>query len=302
MNSNPLKFRRPQQEVFVQDAGMLAMIWRRQFGKSFTLGAIGLDWMMEQPCDVFYVSAAIRLAVENLRKEVQIWTTCYHALKEMAGEQADCNALDDKGELLDLDAICDLFESQKLETRFKHSHTKISRSMVVAPNPDTAVGWTGHVIMDEVGRMPEFQDVWEAMEPIVSSSQDFRIRMATTPPPDDTHYSYEMLSPEPDEEFAVNVKGNFYESVSGIPVHRVDAEDGYAAGVPLYDLKSRAPMSPDEHRAKALDKTAWDRNYGCKFIRGGSAAISLLAIQNAQTLGEQLGCVGVNITENLDAA
>ena len=301
LTNNPLKFRTAQQEVFLSQVGLLAMIWRRQYGKSFTLGAIGLDWMMEMPCDVFYVSAAIRLAVENLRKEVEIWTTCYLALKAMAGEAASCNALDDRGELLDSDAICDLFESQKLETRFYHSRTKVSRSMVVAPNPDTAVGWTGHVIMDEVGRIPNFQDVWEAMEPIVSSNPLFRVRMATTPPPDDRHYSYEMLAPDTEEKFPVNPRGNFYTSVSGIPVHRVDAWDGYASGVPLFELKTRTPMTPEEHRAVALDKTAWDRNYGCKFIRGGSAAISLMALQNAQALGADKG-MGVNITDQLNAA
>lgn len=297
-----VSLRAAQEEVFANIAGLLAMIWRRQFGKSYTLGAIGLRWMMESVCDTFYVSAAVRLGLENIRKEAAIWAQCYHGLLAMAQEgQVDCTALDDRKQLLDLDAICDLFESQKLETRFYHTRTKVSRSMVVAPNPDTAVGWTGNVIMDEVGRIPNFQDVWEAMEPIVSSNVGFKIRMATTPPPDDRHYSYEMLAPEPEEEFPVSERGNYYVSVSGIPVHRVDAYDGFAAGVPLYDLKTREPMSPEEHRAKALDKTAWDRNYGCKFLRGGSAAISLMALQNAQALGADLG-TGLNITETFDVA
>jgi len=297
-----INLRAAQEEVFANTAGMLAMIWRRQFGKSHTLGAIGLRWMMESVCDTFYVSAAVRLGLENIRKEAAIWAQGFNALRSMAQEgQVKCSALDDRDELLDLDAICDLFESQKLETRFYHSHTRVSRSMVVAPNPDTAVGWTGNVIMDEVGRIPNFQDVWEAMEPIVSSNVGFKIRMATTPPPDDRHYSYEMLAPTSEETFPVNPRGNYYTSVSGIPVHRVDAYDGFAAGVPLFDLKSRAPMTPEEHRAKALDKTAWDRNYACRFIRGGSAAISLLALQNAQALGADLG-VALNITETFDAA
>jgi hypothetical protein len=299
----PLIQLRPAQEtVFASQAGLLGMIWRRQFGKSHTLGAIGLRWMMETVCDTFYVSAAVRLGLENIRKEAAIWMTGFLALREMAAaNQVGCNALDDRGELLDLDAICDLFEAQKLETRYYHTRTRVSRSMVVAPNPDTAVGWTGNVIMDEVGRIPNFQDVWEAMEPIVSSNRGFKIRMATTPPPDDRHYSYEMLAPNAEETFPVNPRGNFYVSASGLLIHRVDAYDGFAAGVPLYDLKTRAEMSPEEHRAKALDKTAWDRNYGCKFIRGGSAAISLLALQNAQALGADLG-LGLNVTESFDAA
>lgn len=294
-----------QRRAFRHPAGILAEIWRRQAGKSYGLGAQGLDWMMEDVCDVFYVSAAVRLGIENIRKEAAIWTHCFGLLQSMSQDgQVSSSALDDKGHLLDLDAIADLFESQKLETRFRHgnSDSAVSRSMVVAPNPDTAVGWTGHVIMDEVGRMPEFRDVWEAMEPIVSSNQKFRIRMATTPPPDDAHYSYEMLAPEPDQKFDVNPAGNFYTSIGGILVHRVDAWDGYAAGVPLYDLNTREGMTPDAHRAIAMDKTAWDRNYGCQFITGGSAAISKMDILNAQAAGHDLGLVGFNITDNLDQA
>lgn len=299
----PLVSLRPaQEEIFWSLVGILAMIWRRQGGKSYILGNIGLKWMMESVCDTFYVSAAVRLGVENIRKEATIWAHCYQSLLAMAQEgQVSCSALNDKKELLDLDAICDLFEAQKLETRFYHSQTQVSRSMVVAPNPDTAVGWTGNVIMDEVGRIPNFQDVWEAMEPIVSSNKGFKIRMATTPPPDDRHYSYEMLAPDPETKFPLNPRGNYYTSVSGIPVHRFDAWDGYAAGVPLYDLKTRGEMTPEEHRAASLDKTAWDRNYGCKFIRGGSAAISMMAIQNAMALGAGKG-IGVNITDQLNAA
>lgn len=292
-----------QQAVFRHQAGILAQIWRRQSGKSFKLGITGIDWMMERVCDTFFVSAAVRLGVENIRKEAAIWADCFGKLQAMGGDNVTCNALDDSGNLLDLDAVSDLFESQKLETRFKHGYAanQVSRSMVVAPNPDTAVGWTGNVIMDEVGRIPNFRDVWEAMEPIVSANPQFRVRMATTPPPDDAHASYEMLAPNPDEVFPISASGNFYTSAGGILVHRVDADDGFAAGIPLYDLATRAEMTPEEHRAAALDKTAWDRNYGCKFISGGSAALSLMHLVNAQAAGAGLGLTGANITDNLAA-
>lgn len=299
-----INLRAYQQSVFRHQAGILAQIWRRQSGKSYYLGVTGLDWMMERICDTFYVSAAVRLGVENIRKEAAIWADCFAALQRLGGRNVESNALDDKGALLDMDAVADLFEAQKLETRFRHGYAanQVSRSIVVAPNPDTAVGWTGNVIMDEVGRIPEFRDVWEAMEPIVSANPEFRVRMATTPPPDDSHYSYEMLAPDPAEKFAVNRAGNFYTSAMGLLVHRVDAWDGYEAGVPLYDLKSREGLTPEQHRDRSIDKTAWDRNYGVKFISGGSAALSLMSLMNAQAAGAERGLVGVNITEALDDA
>lgn len=307
MNEAPLVNQRAyQDEVFWNIAGLLAMIWRRQSGKSYTLGNIGLDWMMESVCLVVFASAALRLGVENIYKEAQIWTGVVNHLKERArteGFQLTTSADDDKGRTLDVDAVADLFEHQKLETKLWHSNTTFSRSIVVAPNPDTAVGWTGHVILDEVGRMPEFRDVFEAMEPIVSSGQNYRVRMATTPPPDDAHYSYELLAPPPemDGSFPVNPRGNWYTSRGGILVHRVDALDAHAAGVPLYDLKTRESLTPDEHRARSVDKQAWDRNYGCRFIKGGTAALTLAALYHAQAAGMKEG-VGIKITDSLEAS
>ena len=299
-----LSLRAPQWEAFNCTERLLWLIWRRQFGKSYYFGAQALDWQMEEAgADVLIVSASIRLGAENIRKEAKVWRDVMESLQKRipAGFNLQSLALDDKGALLDLDAIADLMESQKLETRLYHSRTTYSRSMTVAPNPDTAVGYTSHLLMDEVGRMPEFKLLWEALEPVVSSNRKLKVRGATTPPPDDSHYSYELLCPKAGEEFTTNAKGNFYESQSKMLVHRVDAWDGYAAGVPVYDLKTGDPMTPDQSRAAALDKSAWDRNYGVKFIRGGASALSMMALLNAQNAGGEK-CRGVNITEQLEAA
>lgn len=295
-----INFRSYQQTAFEQSIGMMAYVWRRQAGKSFTLASLGLDWMMESICDVIYASASVNLGMENIRKEAEVWSIVTQALREATSSKYNLttNADDDKGNLIDIDAIADLFEHQKLETKLWHSNTRYSRSKVVAPNPDTAVGWTGHVILDEVGRIPNFQDVFEAMEPIVSSSKNFRIRMATTPPPDDAHYSYELLAPPAGSEFEHNKKGNFYETDAGLLVHRVDAEDGYLAGVPLYDLKNREPLTAEAHRALAIDRTAWDRNYALKFLAGGASALSRMAILNAQERGKDTS-LGINITDTI---
>lgn len=295
-----------QDASFRHPAGILARVWRRQDGKSWQLARDAMDWMLESVCDVIFASAALRLGQENIRKEAEVWRTFTQRLRELqaaGGFQVQTSADDDRGQLLDIDAIADLFEHQKLETRLYHDRTRYSRSMVVAPNPDTAVGWTGHVILDEVGRIPDFKDVFEAMEPIVSSNHGFRIRFATTPPPDDAHYSYELLAPPPEEEaaFTPRAEGCFYKSTAGILVHRHDAWDAALAGVPLYDLETREVLTPEQHRDRAADRIAWDRNYGLKFIQGGSTAISRTALSHAQAGGADQG-LGVHVTEQLIAA
>ena len=301
MDKPLISFRPPQEEAFFSTLGILFLVWRRQFGKSFTLASIALDWMMETEGRlVTFISAALVLGQENIRKEAEVWRSVTKQLRELARERGfklTTTADSGGGELLDVDAVADMFEHQKLETRLYWDNANYSRSRVIAPNPDTAVGWTGHLILDEVGRMPNFRDMWEAAEPFVASNPGLRIRGATTPPPDDAHYSYELLAPEQDE-FRVNVRGNFYESMSGMPVHRVDANDAYACGVPIFDLKTREPLTPDEARVRALDKDAFDRNFLCKFLRGGVSALSLDELRFAMAAGERLG-IAVQITEQI---
>jgi hypothetical protein len=298
MNAPLISFRPAQEEAFWSPLGLLFLLWRRQFGKSRTLGAWGLKRMMERRNhSVFYCSAAIRLGVENIRKEAELWIECMRLFREAAKRER--MLLESNGDGLDVDAVADLFEHQKLETRLYHDRTSYSRSMVVAPNPTTAVGWTGDVVMDEVGRMPELKEMIEALEPIMSSNPEFLWRMASTPPPEDDHYSWELIVP-PHDEFPLNPRGNWYVSQAGLHVHRVDAYDAYAGGFPMFSKVSRLPISPDEHRAEAFDKTGWDRNYGLHFIAGGTAAVSLAAIHLAMERGKYLGAAN-NVTEEIAA-
>lgn len=301
--SAPLVQLRPaQRAVFRSPLGILFFIWRRQCGKSYGLAHIGLDWMLETAgATVVFMSAALRLGQENIRKEAEIWREVTNLMRRDMDAQGQykisTNADDDNGELLDVDAIADVMEHQKLEVKLWHDNVTYSRSLVIAPNPDTAVGFTGFLILDEVGRMPNFREVWEAAQPFVESNPNFKIRGATTPPPNDDHFSFELLA-DKGQEFTPNPNGTFYRSLSGLPVHRFDAFDAHLAGIPLYDLETRQPITPEQARERAIDKTAWDRNYGCKFVKGGSAALSRNDIQAAQLAGTGKS-EGVHITDLL---
>jgi hypothetical protein len=140
-------------------------------------------------------------------------------------------------------------------------------------------------MIDEIGFIREMRALWEAMEPIASRQQDFRVVMATTPPDDDTHFAYELAVPPEGLTFEPNAKGHWYDSQAGIRVHRVDVHDAALAGVKLWDLKTRQPVTPEKARANAIDRDAWDRNYLLIFKSGGAAAVSLAGAQRAMELG-----------------
>jgi hypothetical protein len=294
-----IKLRPYQLEVFRKKMRRMFLLWSRQRGKSHLLACQALDWMMaERNALVTFISASIVLGTEVLLKEAVIWSKLLDMMRA-AADQAGLK-LETTVDGLGFDDVCDVFEHSKLETRIWHTNTLCARSRVIAPNPDTAVGWTGHIIGDEVGRWPNARDVMEAISPFMSSNPEFSLRYATTPPPDDKHYTYEQFIPPADVEFRVNPRGNWYKSASGILVHRVDVWDGCEAGVPLYDDDTGKPITPEESRKKASDKQAWDRNFGLKFLVGGTAAVSPAAIARAMELGDGQ-CIGVNLTEELVA-
>jgi hypothetical protein len=287
-----------QEELFWRDdLRRCAAIWRRQGRKSTTLSNIALRRMMERNNHTcIFGSAAVLIGGEFLRKEVTTWKFAIGKMRGMAAAQK-MQATSTFDDLPDIEAMCDVFEHSKLEVKIWHDKTTYSRSVVVACNPDTAVGWTGDIFLDEVGRIADYKDVLEAVLPFMDNNPEFILRMATTPPPDDTHYSWEYLVP-PSEEFVVNPRGNWYRTQSGIWVHRADVFDTCAAGLALFDPDSGEKTTPEEHRKKAFDKTAWDRNYACRFVRGGVAAISIAALQNAMAKGRGV-CLAANVTDEI---
>jgi hypothetical protein len=189
------------------------------------------------------------------------------------------------GDGLTPDDFAGLFERQKLEARVWHSQTVCSRTRIIAPNPATARSWSGCVFVDEAGHIANLADLLEAMEPIMSSDPEFRLVLAGTPPNDEAHFSYELVLPPEGVTFPPDPKGHWYTSQSGLLVHRVDAWDAAAAGLKTYDPDTRGEVTPEQHRAKALDRDAWDRNYGLAFKPGGTAALPLALLQQAMAQG-----------------
>ncbi|HEX4085909.1 MAG TPA: hypothetical protein VHY22_13430 [Chthoniobacteraceae bacterium] len=264
-------------------SGLLA---RRQFGKTTIAARIALFKMMKTAGHtVVFGSIKLDLGREIVRKEADALQKAFRLMASNAQLQM-VNGQTGKAlpAALSADDFAELYEATRLEMRFYHSDSVYSRTKVVALTPD-AVGETGDLILDEVGRVKNFRDVLEAVMPIIASNPEFRVIYTTTPPPDDTHVSFELLAPPIGAELPVNPCGNWYKSELGVWVLRITAEDAYADGVALYDDDTGAAITPAESRARAFDKDAWDRNYGCKFVMGGTSACGLMQLDTAQRRG-----------------
>jgi hypothetical protein len=294
----------------VQEHRIAGLLARRQFGKTTLASRIALRKMMlKAGHTVIFGSVKIDLGREIVRKEAE---ALQKAVQAMAGADEKMFQLADseKGKALpkiSADDFAELYEAQRLEFRLYHSNSVYSRTKVVALTP-SAVGETGDLILDEVGRVKNFREVWEAVKPIISSQPQFRCVLTTTPPPDDAHYSFELLAPPLEAKFPVNPRGNWYRSELGVWVLRIDAWDAYAetgpdgqSVCPLYDDETGAPISPEVARGREHDKDAWDRNYGVKFVLGGTAAVGLLQLDSAQRRG--IGrCALIVVHDDLDFA
>jgi hypothetical protein len=279
-------------------AGRFYLQWRRQGHKTTTLAKRALKFMMEEEgVLVTFASASLLVGSEMIVREGQIVESTREKVwkdaqaLQAAFEQMRSKArrsrlkLESNGDGLRPEDFADLFERQKLEARIWHSRTVCSRTIVIAPNPATARSWSGCVIIDEAGHIANLTDLLEAMEPIMSSDPGFRLLMAGTPPNDEAHFSYELTLPPDGMTFTPNPKGHWYQSQAGLLVHRVDAWDAAAAGLKTYDPDTREEVTPEQHRAKALDRDSWDRNYGLVFKPGGTAALSLALLQHAMAQG-----------------
>src|ERR1051325_1548817 len=208
--------------------GIHIWLWARQTGKSFTLAAWAVDRLITNPGRlVTILSNSKSNGIELNRKCADIARLAGHAF-----EQADLST--DRR-----------FETMNLETRIT-INGQTGRIKVLAANPRTARGFSGDLILDEFAFHEDAAAIWEAAEPILASNKDFLCRIASTP----------------------NGKHNMFYRLctsSNIPVSRVTRTDAWLQGCPVFHPITRENITPDQARALAQNKRAYDQNYQCQF-------------------------------------
>ncbi len=289
-----MKLRSGQKRFFqlAREHRRLALVARRRFGKTHLFSRIALYVNMKLRQDVVYGSVRVQLAMDVVRNMA---TTIRTSMEEMArenkAEAARVQLVDSgagkSGKALgefSPEEFMDLYDANRLEFRYHHSSATYNRTKIIALSPQS-VGETGWLMADEIGRIQNWAEVQEAINPIVQSDPAYRVLYCTTPPPDDRHASFEQLAPPAGMEFTPNPAGNLYTSDDGLLVLRVDAWDAALDGFPVYDMDTGEPLTPEQSRQRDRNKDAWDRNYGCKFVVGGTSACGLVQLNTAQARG-----------------
>jgi phage FluMu gp28-like protein len=153
------------------------------------------------------------------------------------------------------------FENMRMEVRITIENM-VGRIKVLAANPRTARGFSGDLILDEFAFHENSAAIWEAAEPILSSNPDFLCRIASTG----------------------NGRHNmFYRMATGAyKLSRVPRTLAWQQGVKVFDPATRLPITPEEARARSLDKRAYDQNYECAFADENMTLLSHELISAAE--------------------
>jgi phage FluMu gp28-like protein len=271
-----IAFRDYQWPVFFDHkTGVIVLHWSRQIGKSFTLAAWAVERLLLRPGRLVTVLSNSRENGVEFRTRCaeycQLRHTAYVAIDESPG----------------LD-----FKNLRLEIRIKR-RGKLGRIKILAANPRTARGFSGDLILDEFAFHENSAALWEAAEPILAANPDFLCRIASTgngrhnffyrlaaptavPPPG--------LPPLPHDATCLSY------SQSGFLLSRVTRTEAHRFGVKIYDARTREPITPEQARAQALDKRAYDQNYECAFADENLTLLSHELISAAERDGVGIIC------------
>jgi len=246
-HASPLISFRPYQKPIFMDrqSGLLILHWSRQIGKSFTLAAWAVDRLLTRPGRLVTV-------LSNSRDNGAEFVVKCEEVCRLLGQ-----AIETEDQSPDL-----RYENMRFEVRVSVGG-KTGRIKVLAANPRTARGFSGDLILDEFAFHEDSRAIWEAAEPIFSSNQDFLCRIASTG----------------------NGKHNmFYEMATcgEYKVSRITRTEAWRQGIKIFDPSTNEAITPDQARAKARDKRAYDQNYECKFADENTVLLTTDLIASAE--------------------
>lgn len=218
----PLEVLLPYQKRWVADEARFKMgLWARQTGKTFACAAEAVRDCLSNPSSAWVVlSRGERQALEFMEK-AKLWAEAFDLAVEEYREERDGTEL-----LL-----------KAAEVRWANR----SRMIALPANPNTARGYSAHVVLDEFAFHEKPELIWRAIFPVISNplKAHLKLRIVSTP----------------------NGQGNkFYDLWTKNPhysKHRIDIYESQAQGL---------AVNIDELRGGLDDPDGWAQEYECQFI------------------------------------
>lgn len=262
------------QRAFIEDESRFILcLWARQTGKSFAVAwKVALDvFERDQRGErVLWVilSRGERQSREVMEKVRQAIRALLAVRRVLAGSVQD---------LEEVFRTEDGAEYKQLDVRLPHG----SRVVGLPANPDTARGFSGHVVLDEFAFHQHSDDIWRALYPTIT--RGYRLIVLSTP----------------------NGKQNkFYElwalGGSEWSRHRVDIHQAAAQGLQV-DIETL--------RAGIADPDGWAQEFECQFVDAATAFLTYdlinacedeLAAMDGTEIGDGDLYLGVDVARRRD--
>ncbi|MGA3168598.1 MAG: terminase family protein [Terriglobia bacterium] len=271
----------PYQDRWIRDDSQLKVaVWSRQTGKSF--------------------AAALRATLKCLQKRTQyIILSKGERQSRLFMEKVKDFCLVFK-ELKMLPGFAEVTESEEktMEVYFPHNRSRI---IGLPANPDTARGYTGHIVLDEFAFHGDAHKIYAACFPIIT--RGYSIEVISTPNGTAGKF-YEiakqagLIGPSdhrsigPSEEQKADQPMN--RSTDG-PMNRSGIWSGHR--VDIYDaIRQGLPANIDLLRAGCDDEETWLQEYGCQFVSDAAnyipiELISTCVSEEATTEWQELSTV-----------
>ena len=250
----------PYQERWILDDSQLKVaVWSRQSGKSF--------------------AAALRATLKclGIRTQYIILSKGERQSRLFMEKVKDFCVLLKKLRFLPAFAVAAETEEKIMEVYFPHNRSRI---IGLPANPDTARGYTGHIVLDEFAFHGDAHKIYAACFPIIT--RGYSIEVISTPNGTagkfyeiakqaglvtDENRNSKIETRKPDAEFRVS-NFEFRSPWSG---HRVDIYDAVAQGL---------PANIDLLRSGCDDEETWLQEYGCQFLSDAQNYISIEMISS----------------------
>ena len=236
----------------------------RQGGKSFSTSLEACIDCIENPGSTWvFLSAGERQSKELVAKAAMHLKALSQGIKEI------------ESDYLANDVIY-----KKLEIVIPHSGHPESRIIGLPANPDTAVGWSANILLDEFAKHRDSREIWKAMFPTVT--RGYKIRIISTFKGKNNKF-YDLFYAAPTLQ---RYTGNKYELIGergGWSKHFIDIYQAVEMGLELKDDEGKK-IEPEDLRLALADQDTWEEDFECKPSDEASSFLSHALIASCEDI------------------
>jgi len=214
--------------------------WSRQCGKSFStsLEAVVDCWENAGATWVF-LSAGERQSKELIRKAKMHATSI-----DMAIESIET----------------DYFAGDTIYKMLEINFPNGSRIIGLPANPDTAVGWSANILLDEFSKHKDSYEIWKAMYPTVT--RGYKVRVISTFKGKQNKF-YDLFYATKTLQIFEGMKSTYVGDKGGWSKHLVNIEQAVEMGLALKDDKGKA-CDLEDLRIALADDDIWKEDFMCE--------------------------------------